>query len=131
MTTICEKSILVVDDDPQIRKLIGTILKRAGYGVITAADGRQALREIESRSVDLVVCDLIMPEKEGIETITEIRQKQPGLSIIAISGGGKINPKTYLDITLKIGAVATMTKPIDADQLKTMVRDLLAAPPAV
>ena len=127
MPTATQKTILVVDDDPQIRKLITAILKREKYGVITAANGGLALEALENQAVDLVITDLIMPEKEGIETIMEIRQKHPTLPIIAISGGGKLNPKTYLNIAKNIGAVSTMTKPIDTAHLKSMVKEQLAA----
>lgn len=77
--------------------------------------------------MDLVITDLIMLEKEGIETIMEIRQKQNNLPIIAISGGGKLNPRTYLNIAVSIGAVSTMAKPIETAALKKMVRELLGA----
>ena len=127
MPTATQKTILVVDDDPQIRKLITAILKREQYGVITAANGNLALEALETHAVDLVITDLIMPEKEGIETIMEIRQKHRTLPIIAISGGGKLNPKTYLNIAMSIGAVSTMTKPIDTAHLKSMVKNLLVA----
>jgi DNA-binding NtrC family response regulator len=125
MTTMTKKTILIVDDDAQIRKLITAILKREGYDVITAANGRLALQALASQVADLVITDLIMPEKEGIETIMEIKQKHPGIPVIAISGGGKLNPKTYLGIAMQIGAVSTMTKPIDTASLKAMVRGLL------
>ncbi|WP_419661562.1 response regulator receiver protein [Desulfosarcina variabilis str. Montpellier] len=127
MSTTAQKTILVVDDDPQIRKLITAILKREKYGVITAANGNLALKALENQAVDLVITDLIMPEKEGIETIMEMRQTHPSIPIIAISGGGKLNPKTYLNIAKNIGAVSTMTKPIDTADLKSMVKSLLCA----
>lgn len=125
MTGADPKTILIVDDDPQIRKLLGAILKRDGYGIITAANGRQALQELDNQAVDLVITDLIMPEKEGIETIIEIRRKFTGMPIIAISGGGRLNPQTYLKIARSLGAVRTMTKPIDTVMLRAMVKDLL------
>jgi DNA-binding response OmpR family regulator len=126
MTATAPQTILIVDDDPQIRKLLSAILKRDGYGIITAPDGRQALRELDNQAVDLVITDLIMPGKEGIETIMEMRKKIPGMPIIAISGGGKLNPQTYLDIARSLGAVRTMSKPIDPASLTATVKDLLA-----
>lgn len=126
MTATAPQTILIVDDDPQIRKLLGAILKRDGYGIITAPDGRQALRELDNQAVDLVITDLIMPGKEGIETIMEMRKKIPGMPIIAISGGGKLNPQTYLEIARSLGAVRTMSKPIDPASLTATVKDLLA-----
>jgi DNA-binding response OmpR family regulator len=125
MTGAAPKTILIVDDDPQIRKLLGAILKRDGYGIITAANGRQALQELDKQAVDLVITDLLMPEKEGIETIMEIRHKFTGMPIIAISGGGRLNPQTYLKIAKSLGAVRTMTKPIDTAMLRAMAKDLL------
>jgi DNA-binding response OmpR family regulator len=126
MTATAPQTILIVDDDPQIRKLLSAILKRDGYGIITAPDGRQALRELDNQAVDLVITDLIMPGKEGIETIMEMRKKIPGMPIIAISGGGKLNPQTYLDIARSLGAVRTMSKPINPASLTATVKDLLA-----
>ena len=125
MTGAAPKTILIVDDDPQIRKLLDAILKRDGYGIITAANGRQALQELDKQAVDLVITDLLMPEKEGIETIMEIRHKFTGMPIIAISGGGRLNPQTYLKIAKSLGAVRTMTKPIDTAMLRAMAKDLL------
>jgi DNA-binding response OmpR family regulator len=125
MTGAAPRTILIVDDDPQIRKLLGAILKRDGYGIITAANGRQALQELDKQAVDLVITDLLMPEKEGIETIMEIRHKFTGMPIIAISGGGRLNPQTYLKIAKSLGAVRTMTKPIDTAMLRAMAKDLL------
>ncbi len=120
------QTILVVDDDPQIRKLLRLVLEKAGFGVVEAADGRCGLKILSQQPLDLVITDIIMPEVEGIETIMAIRKRDPSLPIIAISGGGKLNPKTYLDVAKSMGVVETMTKPIDTGRLAAVVKALLS-----
>ena len=80
--------ILVVDDEEGIRTLLRNILVREGHHVTTAADGVEALQVVDTQPVDLVITDLIMPEKEGVETISELRKRFPAVKIIAMSGGG-------------------------------------------
>ena len=121
-------TILVVDDDPQIRRLLRLVLEKAGYGVEEAPDGRQALKVFCKQPPDLVITDIVMPEKEGIETILEMKRCDPAIPIIAISGGGSLNPVTYLDVARSMGVSATMTKPIDTGRLTTTVKALLNAP---
>ncbi|GAB6904929.1 Response regulator receiver protein (modular protein) [Desulfosarcina cetonica] len=129
MTTHRQYIILIVDDDPQIRKLLNVTLRRSGYATLEAADGHQALRRFRQTPVDLVITDLIMPKKEGIETILEMRKERPAMPIIAISGGGQLDPRTYLDIAEKIGVVETMVKPIDIARLVARVAAHLAGGP--
>ena len=102
-------TILVVDDDAAIRSLFHKILARAGYRVMEAADGAQALAAMSEGGVDLVITDLVMPEKEGIETIVEIRKSYPQVKIAAVSGafGGK-----YLEAASLLGADAALAKPV-------------------
>ena len=129
MTPHRQYTILIVDDDPQIRKLLNITLRRSGYATLEAANGHQAMRQFRQTPVDLVITDLIMPEKEGIETILEMRKERPATPIIAISGGGQLNPRTYLDIAEKIGVVETMVKPIDIARLVARVAAHLASGP--
>lgn len=121
--------ILVVDDDVQVRKLLEKLLERAGHQVITAADGREGLSAFGRAPADLVVTDLIMPEKEGIEMILEIRQANPAVKIIAISGGARIAPENYLRMAQSLGAGRTFSKPVDRDALLAAVSEMLAAEP--
>jgi len=114
--------ILVVDDEAEIRKLLRQFLEHAGYEVVEAANGRQAVEEVDAGGVGLVVTDLVMPEKEGIETIREMRQRHREVKIIAMSGafGGR-----FLRTAEMLGAHATLTKPIRAEQLVKTVNEIL------
>ncbi len=109
--------ILIIDDDEIIRELFRMWLERAGYEVYDAADGREGMEIQEKTPVDMLICDLIMPVQEGIETITLFRDKFPEIGIIAISGGGKIAPGSYLTIAEHLGAWKVFTKPVDMIQL--------------
>lgn len=119
-------NILIIDDDPQILSLLARSSERAGFNAVTAADGREGQRRLEEQPFDLVITDLIMPEKEGMETISHIRRHFPGLKIIAISGGGRIGPESYLPAALELGADQAFSKPFAVDELMTAVRNLLA-----
>lgn len=109
--------ILIIDDDEIIRELFRMWLERAGYEVYDAADGREGMSIQEKTPVDMLICDLIMPVQEGIETITLFKDKFPEIGIIAISGGGKIAPGSYLTIAEHLGAWKVFTKPVDMIQL--------------
>ena len=115
-------TILVVDDVVGIRGLLRKVLTGAGYKVIEAADGKQALQQIRTSQVDLVLTDLVMPEMEGIETIQTIHMQWPELKIIAMSGefAGQ-----YLHVAELLGANATLPKPIRPDVLLDVVRRVL------
>ncbi len=119
--------ILVVDDDFQILAMLKRTLEKTGYEVFTAINGKEAMKCIHQKPPDLVITDLIMPEKEGIETIIEIRQLFPDLKIIAMSGGGRIVPEHFLAIAKTIGADKIYAKPFDRKELLKGVRELLAA----
>ena len=120
------KSILIVDDDELTRKAFRRIFERAGYTVLEASDGNEAIRQYDSHNPDLVVTDLIMPEKEGLETLFEIKQKDNDAKIIAISGGGRIGPENYLDVAKKLGAIAAFKKPVNTEILMNVIKAALA-----
>lgn len=105
------------------------ILERAGYRVHAAADGEQALRYIEKNPVSLVITDLIMPQVEGIEMIVQLRKIRPELKIIAVSGGGRLRPETFLDAAKSLGAWKVMPKPVPTTDLLAAVREALGHPP--
>ena len=117
--------ILLVDDDAQVRNMLKITLERAGYEVTEAGDGNQAVAEYDPATMDLVITDIVMPEKEGIETIMELKTKNPDVQIIAISGGGRINPEDYLKWARRFGVAATFTKPVDREQLLAKLAGLL------
>ena len=114
--------ILVIDDDAQMRRLITRILKSAGHHVREATDGSTGMKRFGEAQPALVVTDIFMPEKEGIETIRLLRQQAPDLPIIAISGSGL---KDYLHFAMQLGATAALPKPFSADQLLQTVAQLV------
>ena len=117
--------ILVVDDEEQVRLLLRQVLERSGYQVIVASNGKAALELVREDIVDLVITDLVMPEKEGIEIITELKKEFPEVKIIAMSGGGRVGPEQYLHMSKLLGAMRTFTKPIDRKELLTAVEGIL------
>lgn len=118
--------ILIIDDEEPIRKILTLIFEREGYTVSEACDGEKGVIAAKKHSPDLIITDLLMPEKEGLETIQEIRKFSPDVKIIAISGGGVIQPEMYLKLAEKIGADRSFTKPIDRETLLAAVKQLLA-----
>ena len=117
--------ILVIDDESEIRKLFIQKMAENGYEIIEACDGKEGLKLYHENRPDLVITDLVMPEKEGIETITELKREFPNVKIIAISGGGRNVPDAYLQIAKNLGAERIFSKPIDWPELIKAVRELL------
>jgi two-component system, chemotaxis family, chemotaxis protein CheY len=121
--------ILVVDDDPSIRRTLEALLNRAGYEVIQARDGTEAVRLWREQGGDLVITDLHMPEKDGIQTIIELLSHSPGARIIAMSGGGQTKRLDLLGNASLLGAVLTIEKPFTISEMMTLVgRALRGAP---
>jgi DNA-binding response OmpR family regulator len=118
-------NILVIDDDPAMRSTLRKILEREGHEVREAQDGRDGLRAFRERAADVVVTDIIMPGKEGIETIVELRDEAPDVRILVISGGGTMLAETMLSDAEAIGADASLPKPFTVDQLRSAVAALL------
>jgi CheY-like chemotaxis protein len=117
-------TILVVDDDPAIRSFLGRVLSGAGYRVLGAKDGKEAIQQVNISEVDLMITDLIMPEQEGLETIEILHRSRPGIKIIAISG--KFGSQ-FLRVAKLFGAQATLTKPVLPDKLLEAVRHVLGS----
>lgn len=120
------KHILVIDDESQIRSLLRKVLEREGYKVTEAADGVEGFLAYKRKSPDLVITDLTMPEKNGLETIQEMIDDNPQVRIIAISGGGQRFPEYFLDKAAKEGARKLLKKPFTNQELLTAVADALA-----
>lgn len=118
-------SVLVIEDDEAIREMLRQVLGRESFEVFTAANGRAALEVMRDQTVHLVITDILMPEKEGIETIFELRRNYPGTKVIAISGGGRFEPQTYLDLAGKIGADRTLSKPFSPGHLLDVIDDVM------
>lgn len=123
------KRILVIDDDVQFRQMLCQMLERAGYEVIEAADGRKGMKLFRVQPTDLVITDIIMPEQEGIETIRELKRDFANVRIIAISGGGRIDSKDYLNLAEKFGATRTFGKPLDREEFLAAIEGLLTEAP--
>lgn len=121
-------SILVIDDDEDIRLILVTLLQRMGHTVLQAGNGLDGLKTYCSHSIDLVITDLVMPEKEGLSTIMELRKIQPRVRIIAMSGGLAHDPKLYLHMAEKLGADRVLRKPFQLTDLQSAVEDTLVLP---
>ncbi|HEY6195630.1 MAG TPA: response regulator [Candidatus Eisenbacteria bacterium] len=117
--------ILVIDDEAQIRSMLRRALESAGYEVVDARDGEEGIRVFQTLHPDLVITDILMPEKEGLECIRELRQLAPAVRIIAISGGSSNSPLDLLDLARRFGARRTFWKPLDLEMLVAAVREQL------
>jgi CheY-like chemotaxis protein len=120
------KRLLLVDDAPAVRDSIEMVLEGAGFVVDQAEQGATALRLLRAQAPDLVITDILMPQKEGIETIREIRSMLPNTPIIAISGSVETGAN-YLKMAQSIGASAIMAKPFDPRAMLTLVHRLLSS----
>jgi CheY-like chemotaxis protein len=118
-------NILIIDDESEVRYAIRAVLEDIGHTVAEAGTGTEGLERFQDGTYDLVICDIIMPDKEGIETIVEIRQIEPDQRIVAISGGGRIKKEDYLAVAAAVGATHTISKPFDAETLTEMVTRIL------
>jgi len=119
------RRILIIDDDHHILLMIKKMLEREGFEVDLASNGVEGLKLFKKIPVDLVITDIIMPEKEGLETIREMRRLRPDLKIIAMSGGGRISADNYLDAAKIFGASKVLGKPFSQKQLVSAVNDIL------
>jgi len=118
--------ILIIDDNYDFRKFIREVLEKEGYEVAEAADGDEGISLFREKPADLVITDLIMPGKEGIQTMVELRRDFPDVKIIAVSGGGFEEPTTYLEGAELIGgALRTFTKPFPVEDLLEAIKELL------
>lgn len=113
--------ILIIDDEQPVRSVFRRALERAGHEVSEAGDGQAGLKQIAQSSFDLVVTDIVMPEMEGVEFIFQVHREQPDLKVIAMSGGGRVAPKAYLDMARAAGAVSVLAKPFTIEALLAAV----------
>ena len=118
-------SILVVDDEGLGLKVLSKMLRAGGHGVTEMVDGQEALSYLENHVVDVVVTDVIMPKKDGLETITEIRQRYPNTRIIAISGGARPSGSGALAKAQALGADRILAKPFRKKVLLDLVDELM------
>ncbi len=102
------------------------LLEDLGYDVVSAEDGQRGMRLFRSEKPDLVITDIIMPEKEGIQTIAEIRRERPDAKVIAVSGGGRIGNTDFLKIARQLGATDVIAKPVDPDDFAARIERCLS-----
>jgi CheY-like chemotaxis protein len=118
--------ILVIDDDARQLRLIDVTLTSAGYQVVVATDSDQAIQAYRSSPADLVIVDLVMPEKNGLEFLAELRQDFPHVPVVMMSAGGMSGAGECLELTTALGAARTLNKPFSRDQLLDVVQEALA-----
>ena len=92
--------ILVIDDDDQILRTLHQVLEMEGHEVVDASNGKEGIKLFRENGADLIITDIVMPEKEGLETIMELRRDFPDIKVIAISGGGRVDPESYLTLAV-------------------------------
>lgn len=120
--------VLLIEDDQLVRSTLTEMLIDLGCSVIEAEDGGRGLALLQSENPALVITDILMPNKEGTETIQEIRASKPDLPIVAISGGGVSGDLTFLDYAQRLGANHILQKPIDLNDLEACVNALAISP---
>ena len=130
-------NILIIDDEKDIRVVLKEVLRRAGYDVTLAANGREGLEKLAADGADMVITDVIMPGIDGVAMVQQIRETYPDMPIIVISGGGNVAPmeyepgaistSAYLASATIAGANRTLTKPFERQELLDAVRALLDA----
>lgn len=117
--------ILLVEDDHELREMLKVSLTRHQFTVLEAVNGRDAITHFKPLITDIIVTDLIMPEEDGLKVIMKIREIKPDIKIIAISGGGKAGPGSYLNLAKVLGADAIFSKPFSISDLISKIEDLL------
>lgn len=117
--------ILIIDDEALVRYTIRDALGEAGHEVSEAENGEVGLARLAAAPVDLVITDILMPEKEGLATIGEIKARWPALPVIAISGGGRVGKSGFAEAATALGADAALAKPFTAAELLAAVRECL------
>ena len=118
--------VLIVDDDMAVRVMVRQILHGAGHQVQEARNGREAIDLMRNDPAELIITDIVMPEKDGLEMIFELRQDFRDIKIIAMSGARRTGANSYLVMAEQLGAQRTMVKPLNPELLLKMVAELVA-----
>lgn len=124
------KTVCLIEDDELVREKLAIQLTDLGYRVVQADDGDSGLEVIERERPAVAIIDILMPGKDGLETITAIRRVHPKIRVIAVSAGGRVGPRIYLDLARQVGADATLVKPLTAERLRQAIEGEDAAPSA-
>jgi DNA-binding response OmpR family regulator len=117
--------ILIVEDDEELREMLNVSLARRNFSVFEASNGKEAILHFKPSITDVVVTDIIMPEEDGLKVIMRLRELKPSIKIIAISGGGKAGPGSYLNLAKALGADAIFSKPFSINDLIIKIEELL------
>jgi DNA-binding response OmpR family regulator len=115
------KTVCVIEDDELVRSRLSDMLRSHGHRVFEADSADAGIDLIRSEKADVAVVDILMPDRDGLEAIGQLRRTRPDLRIIAISGGGRVGPQVYLDLARQIGADASLVKPIAEDDLEAAI----------
>lgn len=117
--------ILIMDDDDRFRKMLREMLEVAGHEVVDAPDGKIGTKLYREDPADLIILDIFMPEKEGIETVIELKRDFPDVKIIAISAGGRMGQFDYLERAKTFGALKSFAKPFDRREMLEAIDECL------
>jgi DNA-binding NtrC family response regulator len=119
--------ILVIDDDPHCVALLKIAFERAGHTVISATDGMSGLKKACGEFFDLIITDVLMPEKDGLEFMIELKRHKPDVKVIAVSGGGILHAEDCLKMAKVFGAQHVMQKPFDINRMLQVAQELISA----
>lgn len=117
-------TILVIDDEDQMRGMLRDLLERAGHTVLDAQDGKAGQSILSGQTIDLVITDILMPERDGLEITRDVQRSSPGVKIIAISGGGRTGKLDFLEEAREFGAHAVLRKPFGRKDLLDLIESL-------
>jgi len=118
-------SVLIAEDITSVREALASILRECGHEVVETKNGTEAIAAYRARASDLVLCDLYMPGKAGLETIKELCGEFPGVKIIAMSGSGPLGPVDMIPVVRRLGALDFLPKPIKREALLEAVKRAL------
>ncbi|HEX3730713.1 MAG TPA: response regulator [Opitutaceae bacterium] len=119
-------SILVADDEPDLRDLVQLTLEQEGHQVTVTPDGKKAAQALAKGKFDLLVTDVLMPDGDGIELISDVRTKYPAMKVVVMTSGGQISRREYLTMAKHLGADVGLEKPFNRNQLLAAVKTALA-----
>jgi len=122
--------ILLIEDEQQVRELLREILEQNGHEIIACKNGADGIRQYKESSFDLVIMDVLLPDKDGFETLNELKQHHDQVNVLAISGGCGPGTVNVLHIAQRLGARQTLAKPFDLTDFLAVVDQLLAVPQA-
>jgi len=121
-------SVLVIDDDADIREMLGQLLSALGYKASAAENGQLGLKLYQSEPANVVLLDIFMPEKAGLDTLRDLLRHDPKARVIAMSGGGRFNRKEILEIAMYMGARKRLQKPFTSEELKAAIEEVILMP---